>query len=56
MPTWCSLENLLKLVVLLLAMYMHYTFIMDRILTANKEALEVLKDLPDSPGVPVEKN
>ena len=40
----------MRVVILLLAMMMHYHFIMKRITAANEEAIKVLEDLPEAPA------
>ena len=43
-----TVENLLRLVVLVAAVLFHYHFILTRMRTANEEAIKVLEDLPDT--------
>ena len=43
-----TLENLMKVVVLVVAVLFHYNFILNRMKTANEEAIKVLENLPDS--------
>ena len=43
-----TLENLMRLVVLVVAILFHYHFILNRMKTANEEAIKVLEDLPDT--------
>jgi len=51
LPSWLNFHNVSRGIVLILAMFMHYHFIMSRIIAANEEAIKVLKDMPDTtPG------
>ena len=43
-----TLENLMRLVVLVVAVLFHYHFILSRMKTANEEAIKVLENLPDT--------
>ena len=43
-----TLENLMKVVVLVVAVLFHYNFILNRMKTANEEAIKVLENLPDT--------
>ena len=43
-----TLENLMKVVVLVVAVLFHYNFILSRMKTANEEAIKVLENLPDT--------
>ena len=43
-----TVENLLMLVVLVVALLFHYHFILHRMKTASEEAIKVLEDLPDT--------
>jgi len=47
LPSWLTFQNVSRAVVLLLAMMMHYHFIMKRITAANEEAIKVLEDMPE---------
>jgi len=46
-PQWLTKESIMMAVVLVLAMGMHYHFIMERFHRANEEALDVLKNMPE---------
>ena len=39
----------MRLVVLLMAFFFHYNFIVNRLQAANEEAIKVLENLPDGP-------
>ena len=43
-----TLENLMRLVMLVVAILFHYNFILNRMKTANEEAIKVLENLPDT--------
>jgi len=47
LPTWVTLENILMVVVLAGAGLFHYNFILDKLATAQEEAVKVLESLPD---------
>ena len=43
-----TVENLLRLVVLVVAILFHYHFILNRMKAASEEAIKVLEDLPET--------
>jgi len=47
-PSWITVQNASKLVVVILAMMMHYHFILARFKAASDEAIKVLENLPES--------
>ena len=50
LPSWLTLQNAVRAVVVLFAMTMHYYFITRRMAAANEEALKVLEDMPEVPA------
>ena len=50
LPTWLTLQNMSRVVVLFLALMMHYHFITKRMTAANEEAIRVLEDMPEVPS------
>ena len=50
LPSWLTLQNATRAVVIIFAMMMHYYFISKRMAAANEEALKVLEDMPEVPS------
>ena len=50
LPSWLTLQNAVRAVVVVFAMMMHYYFITKRLAAANEEALKVLEDMPEVPS------
>jgi len=50
LPEWFTLQNVLRAVVIIFAMVMHYYFITKRIAAANEEAIRVLENMPEVSG------
>lgn len=50
LPSWLTLQNATRAVVIIFAMVMHYYFITKRMAAANEEALKVLEDMPEVPS------
>ena len=50
LPSWFTLQNAVRAVVVVFAMVMHYYFITKRMAAANEEALKVLEDMPEAPS------
>ena len=50
LPSWLTIQNVSRAVVILFAMSLHYYFITKRMAAANEEALKVLEDMPEVPS------
>jgi len=50
LPSWLTIQNVSRAVVILFAMSLHYYFITKRMAAASEEALKVLEDMPEVPS------